>query len=387
MLAPMRLMTRSTKGKPLARGRSSSARLRRAWQGKPLLALAFALMGASFTGCATKETLGTSTLSVVGSGVVNDPANKSLRFDILRFGLERFCEEMRVRGAPLKLHDDQPVMGRFYADACQSQILDEGNRNALVVQFEGRGYAWTNLTGRIGFRARGLVEFAPDFQMEDDAMYVYFRATQVDASDFELLMVESSAVTQAAQATGVDAARVGRAVVDGQLKRGFTVIRYDKDGSTDFELGLVPKGQEPFRPYTVVSSSKETLTNGRTEVHSGQQDYIGHLLVPDDDQALTLTMRLDGAPGADVVLLPARNAKLMLERYTQSPGAVPLVAHASFSATLGPGAPFRAEVPLPRGEYFLVLDHSSVIGATAPPTEPADAPAKVDYLVQLGDAP
>jgi hypothetical protein len=334
--------------------------------------------------CASQEQLGGSAVGIVGQGVVNNPSNKSLRFDILRFGLGRFCEEMMERGAPLKLHDDQPVMGRFFAEGCQSQVFDDNRRNTLVVQFSGRGYAWTNLTGRIGFRTRGLVELAPDFRLHDGAMYVYFRAQKVDASDFELLLTEATASTNTARAAGIDANRIGRSIVDGQLRRGFTVIRYDEDGHTDFDLGLVPPGDRPFRPYTVISSPRATVTNGRTEVYREQQDFIGRLKVKDGDQALTLTMKLDGAPAVDVALLNARNVGPMLDRYLTSPGAVQLAAHPAFAGQLVAGAPLKVEVPLPEGEYFLVIDNSSAVGMTAPASSSA---AKVDYLVQLGDAP
>ncbi len=328
--------------------------------------------------------MGGSTLGLVGQGVINDPANKSLRFDILRFGLEQFCAEMMARGAPIKLHDDDPVLGRFYADSCQSQTLDDQNRNSLVVQFGGRGYAWTNLTGRIGFRTRGLVEFSPDFRLEGDALYVYFRTERVETSEFSLTLVESPTATSALQASGVNPEQVGRSIVDGQLRRGFTVIRYDEEGLTDFELGLVPTGQKPFRPFTVVKSDKVTLGNGRTEVHPGQQDFIGRFDVPDDDQALTLTLKLDGVSHVDLALVPARNTPAMLDQYLAVGGPVALSVHPSFAAQVGSTAPFKAVVPLPPGQYFLVLDHSTAFGVSAPTGTSA---AKVDYLVQLGDAP
>lgn len=343
-----------------------------------------AASGLAFGGCASQEQFGGSAVGVVGKGVVNNPSNKSLRFDILRFGLDRFCAEMMERGTPLKLHDDQPVMGRFFAEGCQSQVFDDDQRNTFVVQFSGRGYAWTNLTGRIGFRTRGLVELAPDFRLHDEAMYVYFRAQKVDASDFELLLTEATATTQAARAAGVDANRVGRAIVDGQLRRGFTVIRFDQDGHMDFELGLVPPGEVPFRPYTVISSSRMTLNNGRTEVYQEQQDFIGRFKVTDSDQALTLTMKLDGAPAVDVAVMHARNVGPMLDRYLTAPGAAQLSAHPVFSTQLAAGAPLKVDVPLPEGEYFLLIDNSSAVGTTAPASSSA---AKVDYLVQLGDAP
>lgn len=371
---PARLATRAMNAtKPVTRRRLGAARR---W------AAAAGILAA--LGCASQDQLGSSAVGIVGQGVVNDPANKSLRFDILRFGLDRFCEEMMQQGAPLKLHDDQPVMGRFFAEGCQSQVFDDARRNTLIVQFSGRGYAWTNLTGRIGFRTRGLVELAPDFRLHEDAMYVYFRAQKVETSHFELLLTESTATTTAARATGVDADRVGRSVVDGQLRRGFTVIRYDQDGHMDFELGLVPPGERPFRPYTVVSSPRATLSNGRTEVYQEQQDFIGRFRVDGSGRALTLTLKLDGAPAVDVALLHARNVGPMLDRYMTSPGAVPAAAHPNFSAQLTAQAPLKAEIPLAEGEYFLLIDNSSVVGTTTPATSSA---AKVDYLVQLGDAP
>jgi hypothetical protein len=327
--------------------------------------------------------MGGAALGIVGQGVINDPANKSLRFDILRFGLERFCEEMMARGAPLKLHDDDPVMGRFYADSCQSQILDAQNRNTLVVQFGGRGFAWTNLTGRIGFHTRGLVELSPDFRLKDDTLYVYFRTDKVDASEFAMTLVESPTATTALRASGISPEEVGRSIVNAQLSRGFTVIRYDNEGLTDFELGLVPVGTRPFRPYTVVSSDKVTLGNGRTEVQPNQQDYIGRFDVTSDDEALTLTMKLDGAAAVDVAILPARNVPQMLDQYLSVPGPAPLSTQPNFLAQLGNTAPLKAEVPLPEGQYFLVIDHSNAIGTTPAGT----SAAKVDYLVQRGDAP
>lgn len=375
---PSPALQRAHRGGP-RRHRPRTARLAAFFA--PLAALAFAL---PLPSCASQERLGGSAVGIVGQGVVNSPSNKTLRFDILRFGLGRFCQEMMERGAPLKLHDDQPVMGRFFAEGCQSQVFGDDNRNTLVVQFSGRGYAWTNLTGRIGFRTRGLVELAPDFRLHDGAMYVYFRAQKVEASDFEVLLTEATASTNTARAVGVDANRVGRSIVDGQLRRGFTVIRYDEDGHTDFELGLVPPGELPFRPYTVVSSPRATVNNGRTEVYQEQQDFIGRFKVTDSDQAIALTMKLDGAAAVDVALLHARNVGPMLDRYLTSPGPAQLSAHPTFAGQLVAGAPLKVQVPLPEGEYFLLIDNSSAVGSTAPTSSSA---AKVDYLVQLGDAP
>jgi signal transduction histidine kinase len=79
--------------------------------------------------------MGDGSLRVLGAGVVNDPANKSLRFDMLKFGLDRFCEEMKQAGAALKLTDQEPVLGRFFAESCSSQIIDdEAQRCKRIIQ-------------------------------------------------------------------------------------------------------------------------------------------------------------------------------------------------------------------------------------------------------------
>jgi len=144
---------------------------------------------AAAPGCASRDSLGSSAVAVLGAGVINDPSNKSLRFDILKFGLDSFCTEMLKGGAPLKFGDDEPVVGRFFADSCQSQVLDDNSHKSFVVQYTGRGYAWTNVTRRIGFASRGVIEYATDFQLNDGAMYVYFRPRLIDgaALPFNLL--------------------------------------------------------------------------------------------------------------------------------------------------------------------------------------------------------
>ena len=127
--------------------------------GWALLAL---VSGASF-GCASRESMGQRSLTILGAGVVNDPKNRSLRFDLLKFGLEQFCAEMSARGLALKMSDDEPVMGRFYATACNTQTLDEETRKSFVVQYAGSGFASSPQGGRVGFTTTGLVEYAPDF--------------------------------------------------------------------------------------------------------------------------------------------------------------------------------------------------------------------------------
>ncbi len=333
--------------------------------------------------CASREAVGRGSLAVLGAGVVNNPQNKSLRFDILKFGLERFCEEMLGRGAPLRMSNQEPVAGRFFAESCDSQIIDDETRKSFVLQYSGKGYGWTNVTGRIGFRTRGLVEFAPDFRLHDGALYVYFRPRNITATQFETLSVGSALAQAGIALTGVDPNETGKQIVEGQLRQGFTVIRYSNAGETDFGLGLIPPGQRPFRPFTVGESENSELGNDRTELQPGQQDFISGFSVRSKGQALFLTFSVDGAPAVDAFIVPKGLGDLMVEQYIRGSTPAALTAPPLIDEVLTAGAPVKRFIPAPPGEYYLVLDHSQSIGRTTP----SSGAARVDYLVQVGDAP
>ena len=333
--------------------------------------------------CGNKESLGMSALSVVSAGVINDPANKSLRFDLLQYGLDQFCVEMRRRGAPIKLQDHQPVLGRFFADSCQSQVIDQEGRQSVVVRYSGRGYGWTNVSGRLGFSSQGLIEYAADFQLHDESLYIYFRPRNVGAAGFETLLVENAIARVGLGLPGVDASSLGSEIITGQLRRGFTVIRHSARGDTEFSTGLVPVGQRPFRPFQVVDSSKLTLDNDRTEVHVGQQDLIGGLHVGDDGGRLTIHVVLDGARAIDLAVLRDSDARVLLDSYITKPGGASLPAAPLFDGQVLAGQPLKMDLNLPPGDYALLFDHGPSVGRSNPP--PSEPPAKIDYLVQLED--
>jgi hypothetical protein len=341
------------------------------------------------SGCASKESFGSHAITVLGAGVINDPANKSLRFDILKFGLDSFCGEMLKGGAPLKFGDDEPVVGRFFADSCESQVLDDEAHKSFIVQYTGKGYAWTNLSRRLGFSSRGVVEYETDFQLSDGAMYVYFRPRQIDGAAFQTTLVESARALGGLALSGVNADELGQHIVESQLRRGFTVVRRGAAGDTDFALGLVPTGEQPFKPFEVKRSAKQILANERTEVHSGQQDYVGAFEVKDGNQALYLTVALDGVPNADVLVVPKPVGDTMLDQYLHSAGGASLASPALLDETATQGSGFwQRFVNVEPGRYYVVLDNSSKLGKSAPDSQALDdAAAKLDYLVLLGDRP
>lgn len=344
---------------------------------------------AAASGCASNDSLGGHAVTVLGAGVMNDPANKSLRFDILKFGLDSFCAEMLKGGAALKFGDDEPVVGRFFADSCESQVLDDETHKSFIVQYTGKGYAWTNLSRRLAFSSRAVVEYETDFQLSDGAMYVYFRPHQIDGAAFQTSLVESTLAKTGLAVSGLNADELGKHIVESQLRRGFTVIRRDASGAADFALGLVPTGEHPFKPFEVKRTAKQTLANERTEVHSGQQDYVGAFEVKDGNQALYLTVAVDGVPSADVLVVPKPIGDTMLDQYLHAAGGASLTSPALLDETATQGSGFwQRFVNVEPGRYYVVLDNSAQLGKSAPDsTALDDAAAKVDYLVLLGDRP
>ncbi len=339
--------------------------------------------------CSAHDSLGSHAVTVLGAGVMNDPANKTLRFDILKFGLDSFCSEMLKGGAPLKFGDDEPVVGRFFADSCESQVLDDDAHKSFIIQYTGKGYAWTNVTQRIGFTSHAVVEYETDFQLANGAMYVYFRPHQIDGAAFQTTLVESKLAQGGLAVASVNADQLGSHIVESQLRRGFTVIRKDGSGDTDFSLGLVPTGEAPFKPFEVKRTAKQILANERTEVHSNQQDYVGPFEVTDSNQAFYVTVAVDGVPNADVLVVPKPLGDTMLDQYLRQPGGASLTTPALLDETATQGAAFwQRFVNVDPGRYYVVIDNSPQLGKTAPDAHALDdAAAKVDYLVLLGDRP
>jgi len=321
---------------------------------------------------------------ILGPGVINDPKNKSLRVDILKYGLSTFCNEMVSRGITLKLSDDHPAAGRFFARECHSDMLDSDATATFSVKFSGSGYVWSNVTQRVGFELVGSVELLPDFQVADDrSMYVYFRSRHVETTQMKVDLVESKVAQSAVHLAGVDANRVSREIFEAQVGRGFTVIRMNESGQIEYSLGLLPLGKRPFHPFTVVTEDP-ILANDRTEIHTGQQDYVGGFVVEGNDKALSIVLSIDGAPSVNFAIISAAGGAQMLDRYVREAGVAPFAEPARFTQNVPFGPLYKQRVPVPEGTFILLLEHSA--GATASGTS-EDRAAKVDYLVQVVDMP
>jgi len=336
-------------------------------------------------------------------GVINDPGNRSLRRAIFGFATTTICPEFQARNIPLVLRDGDPATGRFFPSTCGVQELGNGN---LFLQFAGRGYAWTNVTGRIGFEASAAVEYAQDFLMDGSTMVVYFRQKQTQTTDFRVLMVERSApsgspamgqgfVELLAGSVAAASQQIGQRILQSKVAQGFTVVR-DSDGNVRFALGMLEQGQRPSVPFARGEADRTVLANERTEIHNAQRDYLGPFTVSKADEALYLTAVLEGAPAIDVLVVPRGTAEGWLDTYLRqavpaAPPATPLSDDVLQVASALPGQPlgaWRRALQLPAGQYYVVLDHTASAGRTSPPAQATDdRAALVSYAVQRGDAP
>lgn len=334
-------------------------------------------------------------------GVVNDAGNRSLRRAIFSFATSEICNEMKGKSVPLRMSDADPSIGRFFPTGCV--VTELGNEN-LFVQFLGHGYAWTNLTGRVGFEAAASIEYSHDFFVDGSSMYVYFSEVRTQSSSFKALMLERADGGVAGPALallGHDVPSVieplGRRVMEGELARGFTVVR-EGDGTIAFALGVVEKGKRPPAPFDASRARSRVLANDRTELHVGQRDYVGPFEVIEGTRALVMTAALEGAPAIDVQIVPRASAEIweaQYERYARTgPAPFPVVADdvlatQAFGDPTVPGvstasANWRREFPLAPGAYYVVLDHTGTAGRTSPASAPGDdRAALVNYAIEL----
>ncbi len=321
------------------------------------------------------------------AGPINDPSNYTLRRSIMSFGLGQFCQQMTTHNAPLKLTPDGNVIGRFFPQHCTQQTLANGD---LWVQFDGFGYAWTALSKKVTFTSAATLQYNQDFKCaEDNAIYAYFDTRSVSAPDFRVAVIEQPVANLMQNWISPFADSFGQQMVSGQLTQGFTVIQ-DTSGSADFSVGHLPLGQRPAHPYDVHGAGRVTYENLRTEVHTGERDFIGPISIDGPGRAIFMQMHLDGTPAADVFVVPKAQGD-SLQLYFQYGPAGPLASPPLFADVVQTGVEYQRAVPLPAGLYYVVIDNTSAAGQAAPPAPlfgvVGDTAAVVNYAIQLGDAP
>jgi len=317
-------------------------------------------------------------------GTINAPENRSQRRALLARGLGEFCHQLLNRNAPLRMSQDTPIIGRFYAKDCRQRELDGGD---LFVEFSGFGYGFTNVSKKVTFTMNGAVQYNQDFLLPKDTcdVYAYFRPRSVSSSDFRVYRIQSQ-MAQFLNALSPVGDNFGKQLVTGKLAEGFTVIHNEK-GHDDVTPGIVQLGAKPQHPFDVRGSEKIPYENLRTEIHQNQRDFVGPIEVTESGRSIYLTANLDGTPAVDVLLLRREEAETALRSYFEVAEAGPVQVNPLIAEVVQAGVTYQRAVPVPPGVYYVVFDHSASLGRVIPPGNAFDdRAALVSYVVQIGDS-
>ncbi|HVY27116.1 MAG TPA: hypothetical protein VHB79_11220 [Polyangiaceae bacterium] len=324
-----------------------------------------------------------------GCGLFRDSINASpeLRWFLFsKFGAQRMCPEMLKRGAPLKLAASGNAIGRFFPERC-SVVVNDGPQT-ITLAFSGTGFAWTPVAGRVGFAVSATVDYRMDFFMAEDSTYVWARPSRIAyGPDFRMGAIENKVVDWAAQGpAGYMVSTFGSQIVEGQLSSGFTVVHTEE--GDEFSIGILTPPARPQR-FFAAAGGRTTLERDTTEIRVDQMDLVGPLDVPSSGQALFLRFQVTG-PAVDAMVIRRGagdlwRSGLQLGAELAPPPEAPLSAF-----TLQPGQEAKQIVPLPPGQYYLVLDNSQRMGAVNPPWSPLGIvggnAAVVAYAAEVGPA-
>ncbi len=338
-------------------------------------------------GCAACEKAGMTGLSLMG-GTINDPKNKSLRRGMMSFALDIACKEMLARPAALREGGElsgsatNPTNGRFFPKTCTQSEAANGD---LIMSFSGTGYTYATGVHKITFEASATVQFDQDFLMHEDTMYAYVRTREIKQSGFQMKVIESTLPAIANQLTGFGD-KYGKQLLSEKLRDGFTVRR-KANSETDFRAGIVQLGTWPATQFQSTGAGL-IVANDRCEVHEQQRDFVGPFKLDDSDQTLYVSLKIDGAPAINVLVVDDATAQTWIQKYltvgdATPPPAKPLAQYVAkqnqeIRFTVGDGH---------KGTYWIVLDNTGTIaGGVKPPGNFLDDRAAVaSFAVVLGD--
>ncbi len=314
-------------------------------------------------------------------------ANPGLRWWLFtNFGAPQICPHVLDSSVPLRSSPGN-TQGRFFPKTCRYEV--DGQRHTIRLHFAGTGYSWFPVAGRVGFEASAGVEYRMDFQMAEEAMYLWASPSSVtEGPDFQLASVENPLVDWASRNPGAFLAQAfGGELMSSRLGEGFTVIHTDQ--GNEFALGHLSPPARPARPFDTSGSRRFVFFNETTEIRANQVDFIGPLEVPRAGQALYFRFRVQG-PAVDAALFTRQAADTWRESVQRGlPLSAPLQAPvASWTIPASIDSPQR--VTAAPGKYVLVIDNGSTLGAVAPPWNPlasvGGSAAVVSFTAEVGDA-
>jgi hypothetical protein len=228
------------------------------------------------------------------------------------------------------------------------------------------------------------VEYAPDFRLEDDAIYVWGKFSRfITQPDMRIQGVENPVVNLATKTPAGDVASIiGNGVVASEIGRGFTVVRQD-DGD-DFAMGHLEPPEKPKRQFKA-GDDHVVLASDLTEIRSTSRDYIGPFEITDKGAAVFFRAKVTGAPVIFAIVERSVGDRWRQGYETAQPMQPPP------GPILGQGAlnPGDANLkfPLERGAYYFVLENQAPppfapIGIALPGVEKI---ADVSYSLEVGD--
>jgi hypothetical protein len=250
-----------------------------------------------------------------------------------------------------------------------------------VLSFSGSGYTYATGVHKVTFEASATVQFDQDFMLSGDVLYGYFRTREVSKPQVTLKVIEATLPSLVNSLTGFGE-NYARQLLSDKLRDGFT-IRRKPNSETDFRSGIVELGTWPKLGYDVAGGL--TLANDRTEVHQDQRDFLGPFEIKDDDAAITVTGKVDGAPAENLIVVDDATAKRWQEAYLGQPNATPPPATPLQQYVAKQGDQFQLTLQ-GRGTYWVVLDNTSTIAGGYAPTPNLldDRAAVVTYAAVLG---
>ena len=318
----------------------------------------------------------------VARGVVNDsPAIRWWLFS--SFGASKICPEMLKRGLPLKISQlGAASVGRFFPAQCNVQV--DNQRQVMTVTVTGTGYATLPVARRVGFSVGITVEYAPDFRLESDAIYVWGKFNRFTTDpQFQIVGVENPIVNLATQTpAGNVATALANGILASEIGKGFTVVRLD-DGD-DFAIGHLDPPTKPARQFKS-GEGHVVLGSDLTQISAQSREFLGPFEVADKSAALYFHAKVDGAPLVYTVVdrsvgEPWRRQYESVQSNGPPPGTV------QSQGTLAVGEA-NLRLPVPPGSFYIVLENQSppplsVVGVALPGVEQV---AHVSYSTEVGD--
>ena len=329
-----------------------------------------------------------SVLFTVSCGWLKGPVNASpsLRWWLFsNFGAQRLCPEMMKRSAPLRLMQGGNAVGRFFPDACNTNVNNA--TQTVTLNFSGSGYAWTPVAGRVGFSAGAAIDYRMDFYMAEEAVYIWAVPAQVlRGPDFKVGGIEYPLANFAAQGPGGYLVNTfGAQLMQSQLAAGFTVIHGD-DGD-EFTLGRLSPPQRVPSPF-VRGRERFSMANETTEIKSGQIDFLGPFEIVDRDQAVFLRTRLTG-PSVDVVVVSRSVGDVWRKGLEMGAPLGPPPSPPVSGWVLTPGPEREDTLRLAPGQYYVAIENGTRVGSVNPPWSPLGViggnVAVIAYMAELGE--